>query len=77
MTVSILLFLPIVAALIVLLFKNDAAKHAALAFAGIELAIALYFLAGFVPDASVQYAIDIPWIPKWAFTLAPVLMVSA
>jgi NADH-quinone oxidoreductase subunit M len=64
MTVSILLFLPIVAALIVLLLKNEAAKHAALFFAVAELAIALYFLTGFVPDASVQYAIDLPWIPK-------------
>jgi NADH-quinone oxidoreductase subunit M len=52
MTVSILLFLPVVAALAVLLFKNDAAKHAALFFAVAELAIAGYFLAGFVPDAS-------------------------
>jgi NADH-quinone oxidoreductase subunit M len=66
MTVSILLFLPIVAALVVLLFKNDAAKHAALAFAGIELAIALYFLSGFVPNASVQYAVDILWIPQFS-----------
>jgi NADH-quinone oxidoreductase subunit M len=62
MTVSILLFLPIVAALIVLLFKNEAAKHAALFFAVAELAIALYFLAGFVPDASIQYAVNLPWI---------------
>jgi NADH-quinone oxidoreductase subunit M len=64
MTVSILLFLPIVAALIVLLFKNETVKHAALFFALVELGIAAYFLAGFVPDASVQYAIDAPWIPK-------------
>ncbi|TSD64583.1 NADH-quinone oxidoreductase subunit M [Inquilinus sp. KBS0705] len=64
MTVSILLFLPIVAALVVLLFKNEAAKHVALFFAVAELAIAIFFLAGFVPDASVQYAIELPWIPK-------------
>jgi NADH-quinone oxidoreductase subunit M len=64
MTVSILLFLPIVAALIVLLFKNETVKHAALFFALVELGITAYFLAGFVPDASVQYAIDAPWIPK-------------
>jgi NADH-quinone oxidoreductase subunit M len=63
MTVSILIFLPIVAALLVLLFKNDAAKHAALFFGVAELAIALYFLSGFVADASTQYAIDVPWIP--------------
>lgn len=64
MTVSILLFLPIVAALLVLLFKNEAAKHAALLFSLVELGIVFYFLAGFVPDASVQYGIDVPWITQ-------------
>src|SRR5437899_1284243 len=43
MTVSILLFLPIVAALVVLFFKNEAAKYVALAFAVAELAIAGIF----------------------------------
>ncbi len=64
MTVSILLFLPVVAALLVLLFKNEAAKHAALLFSLIELGIVVYFLTGFVPDASVQYGIDVPWITQ-------------
>ncbi|MEB0262152.1 MULTISPECIES: NADH-quinone oxidoreductase subunit M [unclassified Mucilaginibacter] len=64
MTVSILLFLPVLAALLVLLVKNEAAKHAALFFAVIELGLAGYFLAGFVPDASVQYGLDLPWIPQ-------------
>jgi len=64
MTVSILIFLPVVAALAVLLFKNEAAKYAALTFSVIELAVAGLFLTRFVPDASVQFAIDLPWIPK-------------
>lgn len=64
MTVSILLFLPVLAALLVLLVKNEVAKHAALFFAVIELGLAGYFLAGFVPDASVQYGLDLPWIPQ-------------
>jgi NADH-quinone oxidoreductase subunit M len=64
MTVSILIFLPVIAALAVLLFKNDAAKHAALTFSVAELAIALFLLSGFVPDASIQFAVDLPWIPK-------------
>ncbi|TWR29735.1 NADH-quinone oxidoreductase subunit M [Mucilaginibacter pallidiroseus] len=63
MTVSILLFLPVVAALIVLLFKNESAKHVAMFFGLAELALAIYFLAGFVPNASTQYVIDVPWIP--------------
>jgi len=64
MTVNILIFLPVIAALAVLLFKNNAAKHAALAFSVAELAVAAFFLTKFVPDASVQFAVDVPWIPK-------------
>src|ERR1700744_4545006 len=64
MTVSILIFLPVLAALAVLLFKNGAAKHAALTFAIAELAVALVLLSHFVPDSSIQYAIDLPWIPR-------------
>jgi NADH-quinone oxidoreductase subunit M len=64
MTVSILIFLPVIAALAVLLFKNGVAKHVALAFAVVELAIAGFFLSQFVPDASTQFSIAVPWIPK-------------
>ncbi|MDB4901676.1 MAG: dehydrogenase [Mucilaginibacter sp.] len=65
MTVSILIFLPVIAALAVLFFKNDAAKHAALTFSVAELIIAAFFLCRFIPDASVQFAVDLPWIPKF------------
>lgn len=65
MTVSILLFLPVVAALAVLLFKNETAKHAALFFAVVEFAIALVFLSRFSPDATTQFAVNMPWIPKF------------
>jgi NADH-quinone oxidoreductase subunit M len=64
MTVSVLIFLPIVAALVVLILKNEVAKYVALFFSVAELAIAGYFLTRFIPDASVQFAIDVPWIPK-------------
>lgn len=64
MTVSILIFLPVLAALAVLFFKNETAKHAALFFSVIELAIAGLFLAKFVPDASIQFRVDAPWIFK-------------
>lgn len=64
MTVSILIFLPIVAAILTLFFKNEAAKHAALFFSVVELGIVAYFVLGFVPNASVQYVIDTPWIPQ-------------
>jgi NADH-quinone oxidoreductase subunit M len=64
MTVSILIFLPVIAALAVLLFKNGSAKYAALTFSIAELAVALYFLSSFTADSSVQFAIDVPWIAK-------------
>ncbi|NCD70393.1 complex I subunit 4 family protein [Mucilaginibacter agri] len=64
MTVLILLFLPLVAALAVLLFKNETAKHAALLFSVIELGLAVFFITKFVPNASTQFAVDYPWIPK-------------
>ncbi|MDB5029928.1 NADH-quinone oxidoreductase subunit M [Mucilaginibacter sp.] len=62
MTVSILIFLPVIAALAVLFFKNETAKHAALFFSVIELAIAGVFLSKFVPDASTQFIVNVQWI---------------
>ena len=53
------------AALLVLLFKNDTAKHAAMLFAVAELGLALYFLSGFVANATTQFTITAPWIPKF------------
>jgi len=64
MTVSILIFLPVVAALVVLFFKNETAKYAALAFALAELVVAGYFLTKFVPNDQVQFGITAPWIAK-------------
>jgi len=64
MTVSVLIFLPVIAALAVLFIKNQSVKHAALFFSVAELAVAAYFLINFVPDASVQFAINVPWIQK-------------
>ncbi len=65
MTVSLLIFLPVIAAVLVLFFKNGAAKHAALAFSLAELILAGVFLSKFVPNASTQFGIDMPWIPKF------------
>jgi NADH-quinone oxidoreductase subunit M len=64
MTVSVLIFLPVFAALAVLAFKNEVAKHAALFFAVVEFAIAMVFLSRFVPNATSQFGVDAPWIPK-------------
>ena len=64
MSVSLLIFLPLIAALLVSLFKNDTAKYVALFFAVAELAIVAVFAIHFVPDASVQFTVDYPWLPK-------------
>jgi len=64
MTVSILIFLPVVAALVVLFFKNETAKYAALTFALAELAVTGYFVSKFVPNAQQQFTVLAPWIPR-------------
>jgi NADH-quinone oxidoreductase subunit M len=64
MTVSILLFLPIVAALVVLFFRNEAARYVALAFGLAELVVAGILLSNFTPDATTQFSVLVPWIPK-------------
>lgn len=64
MTVSILLFLPIVAALVVLLFKGGVAKYVALGLSIAELAIAGFFLSKFVPDGTTQFSVSELWMPK-------------
>ncbi len=65
MTVSILIFLPVIAAVAVLFFKNNLAKHIALAFSVAELALTANFLYKFNPDATTQFVVDIPWISKF------------
>jgi NADH-quinone oxidoreductase subunit M len=65
MTVILLLFLPVLGALITLLFKGSSAKTVALFFALAELAVAVLFLTRFVPDSSIQFSVDYPWIEKY------------
>jgi len=61
----ILLFLPLFAALVLLLFKGDQVKNIALFFAMAELVVAGIMVAGFHANASSQYVIDYPWIADW------------
>lgn len=61
----ILLFLPLFAALVLLLFKGENVKNIALFFALAELVIAGIMVSGFHADASYQYIIDYPWISDW------------
>jgi len=64
MTVSILIFLPVIAALVVLFLKNETAKYGALAFALAELALTGYFLSKFVPNAQEQFTVVAPWLNR-------------
>lgn len=61
LTLFILLW-PAAAALLVALVGDGAAKRVALGAALVELAAVLVLAAGFVPDASTQFAVDVPWI---------------
>jgi NADH-quinone oxidoreductase subunit M len=61
----ILLFLPLFAALLLLLFKGDNVKNIALFFALAELVVAGIMVSGFHADATYQFVIDYPWIQDW------------
>lgn len=65
MTVTLLLFLPLLAAVALLLFKNETAKYAALFFSVAELALAIAFLAQYVPGTDIQFGVDYPWIAQF------------
>jgi NADH-quinone oxidoreductase subunit M len=65
MTVTILIFLPLLAALALVFLKNETAKYAALFFAVAELALSVFYLAKFIPSATAQFAVDLPWIPQF------------
>jgi len=65
MTVSILLFLPILAAIVLVFLKNETAKYAALFFAVVELALSAFFLAKYIPGTDTQFVVDSSWIPQF------------
>jgi NADH-quinone oxidoreductase subunit M len=65
MMVILLLFLPLLGALVTLLFKNGTAKTVALLFALAELAVAVTMLTQFVPDATTQFGVNYAWIPAF------------
>lgn len=62
MTVIILFILPLLGALVTLLFSGSIAKTVALLFAIAELAVAVTMLTQFIPDASTQFGVDYSWI---------------
>jgi NADH-quinone oxidoreductase subunit M len=65
MTVTILLLLPLLGALITFLLKGGSAKIVALLFSLAGLAAALYLLTQFIPNSNIQFSVDYPWIEKF------------
>jgi NADH-quinone oxidoreductase subunit M len=64
MTVSFLLFLPLLAALALLFIKSNAVKNIALLFSLVELALGIYMLTQYNPQGGLQFTIEAAWMPK-------------
>jgi NADH-quinone oxidoreductase subunit M len=62
MLTAILIFWPLVAALIVLALPSEQVKPAALIASLIELLLSIYVAFVFVPTAEPQFALDVSWI---------------
>lgn len=59
------LFIPLIAALIVLVAGKSAARGLAGAFSLVSLLVTVYLYLNFVPDASTQYLVNLAWIPQF------------
>lgn len=59
------LFLPLIAALIILVAGKSAARGLAGAFSLVSLLLTVYLYLNFVPDASTQFLVNLAWIPQF------------
>ncbi len=59
------IFIPLIAALVVLFSGKTIVKGLAGVLSLIPLAITLYLHLNFIPDASTQYLVDMAWIPQF------------
>jgi len=59
----LLIFLPLVGALVTA-FTGNKSKYIALVSALVSLALAMVVVGNFMPDASIQFEINTPWIEK-------------
>jgi len=57
----LLIFLPLVGALVTA-FTGNAAKHVALFFSLVSLALTAVIVGQFTPDATTQFVVNLPWI---------------
>jgi len=64
MELLLLLFLPLVGAIITSLLKGNSAKLSALGFALVSLCVTIGLLTQFTPDATTQFAVNYPWIQQ-------------
>jgi len=64
MELLLLLFLPLVGAIVTSLLKGNAAKVSALGFALLSLCVTIGLLTQFTPDATTQFAVNYPWIQQ-------------
>ncbi|WP_316786167.1 NADH-quinone oxidoreductase subunit M [Pedobacter frigiditerrae] len=64
MELLLLLFLPLVGAIITSLLKGNSAKVSALGFALLSLCVTIGLLTQFTPDATTQFAVNYPWIQQ-------------
>jgi NADH-quinone oxidoreductase subunit M len=58
------IFIPLLAAIIILI-AGRSARIAAVILSLFPLAVTAYLYANFTPDATVQYLVDLPWIPQF------------
>lgn len=65
-----LISLPLLGAVLIGFFvKSEAAKTMALGFSVLSLAIGIFMLSRFVPDASTQFVVNYPWISQLGINL--------
>jgi NADH-quinone oxidoreductase subunit M len=64
MTVSFLLFLPLLAALALFFIKSNAVKNIALLFSLVELVLGIYMLTQYNPQGGLQFTTEAAWMPK-------------
>jgi len=61
----LLIFIPLIASLVILLSGNTIVKGLSGVFSLIPFVITIFLYLNFVPDASTQFLVDLPWIPQF------------
>jgi NADH-quinone oxidoreductase subunit M len=59
------ILIPLIAALVILLSGNTIVKGLSGVFSLVSFGITIFLYLNFVPDASTQFLVDLPWIPQF------------